>query len=476
MGMIKNSAEALLSIINDILDFSKVEAGKLRLEPTPFALREFLHDALQPLAFRAHTKKIELVWQAPCHLPDALIGDFGRLRQVLVNLVGNAIKFTDRGEVVISVESDTSISSDESNVGLHFAVSDTGVGIEPSRCQAIFEPFEQADGSTTRKYGGTGLGLTICARLVELMQGHIWVESTPGCGATFHFTCLLELDRSPQAVSDTRRSRCASPPPMRVLLAEDNAVNQRVAVLLLEKHGHCVTVANDGREAIDALRCASFDLVLMDVQMPTIDGLDATRQVRQLEQSTGSARVPIIAMTAHAMSGDRQRCLAAGMDGYVAKPIRADELFEQMWSVMRPPANLDDRADAEAASTVSDEAASAEVEVDWNRALAAMGGDESILREVADAFVTEAPTMLRALCDSLEKRDAVRFRQAAHTLKGAIGYFSKDRAYPIALDLEALGCASKLDEAPPLVDSLLRETDLVCRAVGQRFTSAKAPR
>ncbi len=467
LGMIKNSAESLLSIINDILDFSKVEAGKLRLEPTAFALRELLRDTLQPLSFRARTKQLNLTWHVEHDVPDALIGDFGRLRQILTNLVGNAIKFTDCGRVAVNVKVDDSCDQDNAKASLTFSVSDTGVGIEPGRCEAIFKPFEQADGSTTRKYGGTGLGLTISMRLVELMQGRIWLESQPGRGSTFYFSCVLDLSTEPQAAASyLPPTEFPSLPPLRVLLAEDNAVNQRLAVLLLEKYGHTVDVVGDGRDAIEACRREVYDLALMDVQMPTMDGLEATRQLRTLERATGRCRLPIIAMTAHAMPGDKQRCLSAGMDGYVAKPIRADELFQQISNTMY--LNSRDHGTPAVASTND-----GVFDLDWNRALEAMGGDEAILREVADTFVNSAPTMLQALSDSLAARDCERFRRAAHTLKGSIGYFTKDGAYPIAMGLETLGQTARLDEAHPLMQSLVHETNLVCHALGRRFASTR---
>jgi signal transduction histidine kinase/DNA-binding NarL/FixJ family response regulator len=466
LGMIKSSAEALLSIINDILDFSKVEAGKLRLEPTPFALRDLMCDTLRPLGFRARAKHLDLNWYIADDVPDDLVGDFGRLRQILTNLVGNAIKFTDHGNVSIGVEQDASDDIDATMTRLRFSVSDTGIGIPPDRCDAIFRPFEQADGSTTRKYGGTGLGLTISMRLVELMQGHMWLESQPGRGSTFYFTGVFEKNLHPQPASPKDIARdCPTLPTLRVLLAEDNAVNQRLAVLLLEKYGHWVHVVGDGSEAIEAFQQADYDLVLMDVQMPMMDGLEATQRLRDLERATNRARMPIIAMTAHAMPGDKQRCLTAGMDGYVAKPIRADELFQEIENTVR--SSLGAKAEVRPS-----DASQVVIDLDWPQVLEAMGGDEAILREVADAFVTSAPTMLQALSDSLAARDSERLRRAAHTLRGSIGYFTKEGAYPIAGDLETLARNSRLDEAHPLLHTLARETDMVCRALGRRLTSS----
>jgi signal transduction histidine kinase/DNA-binding response OmpR family regulator len=466
LGMVRTSADALVTIINDILDFSKIEAGKLKIDPVPFRLREGLAQAIKPMAVRAHQKGLELTWDIQSEVPEKVVTDPTRLRQVIVNLAGNAIKFTERGEVGIKVGVD---SREQDRAELHFRVRDTGIGIASDKQKVIFDAFSQADASTTRKFGGTGLGLTISARLVGMMGGRIWVESEPGKGSCFHFTvpvtvsetgtraqsltlaelagmrtlvvddnltnrrilgsmldswglepvvvssgaealealedarlaaqpfalaladvCIPEMDgftlveqirqravlggttimllTSAGQRGDAARCRqlgiaaylvkpveqselldailnalAAKPQPgersalvtrhslregvrrLQILLAEDNAVNQRLAFRLLEKRGHSVAVASNGREVLELLEKQGFDLVLMDVQMPEMDGLEATAAIRSQENG---AHIPIIAMTAHAIAGDRERCLAAGMDGYVSKPIRANELFE----------------------------------------------------------------------------------------------------------------------------------------------------
>jgi PAS domain S-box-containing protein len=470
LGMVKSSADSLLELINTILDFSKIEAGKLELESIEFNLRDTLAPTLKTLALRAHEKSLELNYQVRPDVPETLVGDPGVLRQIIVNLVGNAIKFTEHGEVNVRVERE---SEEERRACLHFRVQDTGIGIPVESQTRIFEAFAQADSSTTRRYGGTGLGLTISRRLVEMMGGRIWLESAPGKGSAFHFTVWLgkgdqtkqttpepaSLDglavlvvddnltnrrileemltawRMKPALAESARNamsslekalgagvpfplilvdanmpevdgfalveqirrnpglrgaiimmlssasqsgdvaRCrelgvaahltkpigqselldaillavggklqaaapASRPGthdplreplrgLRILLAEDNHVNQILAVRLLEKRGHHVQVANDGREALEKLKAADFDLVLMDVQMPVMGGFEATAAVREMEKSTGK-HIPIVALTAHAIKGDRERCLAAGMDGYIGKPIRPEELFEQI--------------------------------------------------------------------------------------------------------------------------------------------------
>jgi len=470
LGLVKSCAESLLSIINDVLDFSRIEAQKLELESIPFDLRESLGETMKALSFRAHQKGLELVYDVQPDVPEGLVGDPTRIRQIAVNLVGNAIKFTEHGEVVITVEQ-AAEPFDDGTVCLHFAVRDTGVGIPTEKQQKIFEAFSQADGSMARKYGGTGLGLAICVRLVEKMGGRIWLESEPGKGSTFHFTARLampktsparpaplppeqlrdlsvlvaddnytnrvvlhglltrwgmkptaveggkaalealriaksmgysfplvlldgqmpqmdgftaaeQIQRNPDLVGATimmltssghlgdaarcrelgisaylvkpirpaelldaiclivQKSAPKTPVPLvtrhilreirhrtRVLLVEDNPVNQKLAVALLEKRGFGVITAGNGKLALAALEREPFDLVLMDVQMPEMDGLEATSAIREGEKSTGR-HVPIIAMTAHALKGDQERCLAAGMDAYVSKPIRTSELFE----------------------------------------------------------------------------------------------------------------------------------------------------
>jgi PAS domain S-box-containing protein len=474
LGLVKLSAESLLTIINDILDFSKIEAGKLDLESIPFDLRESLGDTMRALSFRAHEKGLELVYEVQPDIPEALLGDPGRIRQIIVNLVGNAIKFTERGEVLVSVRQAEETSH---KVHLHFAIKDTGVGIPADTLQRIFEPFSQADGSMARKYGGTGLGLTICSKLVEMMNGHISVESEVGEGSIFHFTATLGIQDAPSPravpahleqlldlhvliVDDNFTNRCVlegmltrwgmrpvaveggraalqaievakstghpfslilldgQMPEMdgfalaeqmqkdptlvtqtimmltsaghvgdaarcrelrisaylvkpvrqtellnaicqvlnktansediplvtrhtlreqslraRVLLAEDNAVNQTLAVRLLEKRGYSVMVAGDGRSAVEAFENHPFDVVLMDIQMPGMDGFEATAAIREREKLTGG-HTPIIAMTAHALKGDQERCLSAGMDGYVSKPIRTSEFFAAIESML----------------------------------------------------------------------------------------------------------------------------------------------
>lgn len=330
---VKNCADSLLQILNDILDFSKIEARKLTLETASLDLSDTLLNATKMFSPRAHEKGLELVCEIMPDVPQWVTGDPLRLRQVILNLLANAVKFTERGEIRVRLQVD-SVDGDE--VCLHFVVSDSGIGIPEEKRSAIFEPFEQADGTTSRKYGGTGLGLAISAQLVQLMGGRIWIHSEIGVGSSVHFTAefrkaqpTLAQSSTPTAQATVAKRSCED---LCVLLAEDNAINQKLATRILEKWGHCVTVVGDGKSAVEALENGDFDLALMDVSMPEMDGLEATRAIRQREQATGR-HIPIVAMTAHAMQGDKERCLESGMDAYVSKPINAAELSEMIRSV-----------------------------------------------------------------------------------------------------------------------------------------------
>jgi two-component system sensor histidine kinase/response regulator len=340
LSAVQGSADNLLNLVNDILDYSKIEAGKMELVNSDFSLRESIGDCLSTLALRAHTKNLELAFEAKPDVRDYVVGDVRRLRQVIVNLVGNAIKFTEKGEVVVRVENANN-PSDAGNLDsnqladLHFSVIDTGIGMKPETVETVFHPFEQADSSTTRKYGGTGLGLAISRQLVELMDGEIWAESKYGQGSTFHFRIPFPPGVAPQPTRQPETVEShpaisengASDRQLRMLLAEDHPINQKFAVRAIEKHGHEVVVANNGVEAVDFWKNEPFDLVLMDVQMPEMDGLEATRKIRQLETERDDHTL-IIALTAHAMKGDEEKCLSAGMDGYITKPVKPKTLFE----------------------------------------------------------------------------------------------------------------------------------------------------
>ena len=332
LEMSNSSAQALLTIINDILDFSKIEAGRLELDPVSFNLFELLERTIKPLRLRALGKNLLLQLEIEPEVPERVHADPSRLQQVLINLLGNAIKFTESGAVTLRV---SARAGDKRDVQLHFAVHDTGMGVPLEKQKLIFDAFCQADGSTTRRFGGTGLGLSICSRLVDLMGGQILLDSVPGEGSCFHFRIWTPLAEPlpyekthPQATGNENRD---TPKRLHILLAEDNPVNQKLAIRIIEKRGHSVVAVNNGREAVEAIACERFDLVLMDVSMPEMDGLEATAVLRSKPEHN---RVPIIAMTAHALIGDREVCLRAGMDGYVSKPFKAEELFAAIAEVL----------------------------------------------------------------------------------------------------------------------------------------------
>jgi signal transduction histidine kinase/ActR/RegA family two-component response regulator len=346
---VRSSADALLTVINDILDFSKIEAGKLSVEDIPFDLPAMILDAQRPLALSAEQKQLRFHCAIDAAVPAYVIGDPGRLRQVLLNLLGNALKFTEQGEVELRVTAKVGVASaghfrpDGLPAGgtadLRFSIRDTGIGIAREKQSHVFQSFAQADGSTTRRFGGTGLGLSISSQLATLMGGHLWLESELGKGSTFHFDLSLPLAKHVAMAEVTPAAPViCSATGGHILLAEDNAVNQRLATVLLQRQGYRVSVAEDGQQALAALAANHFDAVLMDMQMPVMDGLEATREIRRREQAQGSHRIPIIAMTANAMQGDRQICLDAGMDDYVSKPIKTDELFGCLarWVGARP--------------------------------------------------------------------------------------------------------------------------------------------
>jgi PAS domain S-box-containing protein len=581
---VKSAAGNLLGIINDLLDFSKIEAGKLELDPAEFSLRAAVGDTLRTLALRAHRKGLELISQVHPDVPDALIGDAGRLRQVLLNLVGNAIKFTEQGEVVVQVEA-AGVPMSDGEVELQFTVSDTGIGIPSDKQETIFRAFEQEDSSTTRKYGGTGLGLTIAARLVDLMAGKITVESQPGRGSTFTFTArfarqshppepvaarppallhnlrvlivddnatnrhileewlrgwrldpaavgdgLTALDALWDAVTlgrpyavvlldarmpdtdglalaakirkraelsatriilltsgdrpgDVSRSRelridahllkpvqqdelletiyraisreggeaparprsaveaaqTSSPTaaPLRILVAEDNEFNVQLLEQLLRRRGHHVRLANNGREALAMTENGLFDLLLLDVNMPELDGFQVVRAVREREEISRE-HLPVIALTARSKKDDRDRCLAAGMDDYLSKPVQAADL----WAAIDRAAAVRPRAARPETSLL-----------DPRVLLAACGGDAGILEHICQALRTKLPDHLAEIRDASRSMDMLRLREAAHRLYGMVAAFST-AAGRVASDLEDHAARGQLDEAQRLVEQL----------------------
>jgi two-component system, sensor histidine kinase and response regulator len=610
MVALKDSAESLLGLINDILDFSKIEAGMLELVPSEFDLRETLGNTLRTLGVRAHQKGLELVGRVAPDVPETLVGDGPRLRQVVVNLVGNAIKFTERGEVLVQVEKE---ASGEKDVTLGFLVADTGIGIPSDKQAMVFEAFTQADVSTTREHGGTGLGLAIAARLVAMMGGRLTVESEPARGSRFRFrtrfalpppgaaravpaapprlrglrvlvvddnatnrrileemlvqwrmrptavgggrAALAELERAarrgrpyplvlldgnmpemdgfalaaemkrrprlagasimmltssarpgdrarclelgvaayltkPVKQSDLldtitgvlasrggsrvprrKTSRGARPRParpLRILVAEDNPVNQQVAVGMLERAGHTAVVASQGREALAALEREPFDVVLMDVQMPELDGLEATAAIRERERRDGG-HIPIVAVTAHAMKGDVEMCLAAGMDAYVAKPLRAPELFAAIESVLGGPPRAVPPAKAPRGI------------VDRERLLDRVGNDRKALAALVRVFLADYPKQLARIRRAVLARDPRALRHAAHALKGAVSNFAAPAATEAALRLQQIGERGEVTGARSASSLLEDELERVRKTLlglvpGARRGSAKGTR
>jgi signal transduction histidine kinase/ActR/RegA family two-component response regulator len=332
---VQGSAEALLTVINDILDFSKIEAGKLELDPIPFDLRGCVAEVTKVMAWQTRLKPVQLQSEVRPEVPARVVADPMRLRQVLVNLLGNALKFTERGSVTLTVESR---GGDDGDLVIEFAVRDTGIGIAPEKQRAIFQAFSQADGSMSRRFGGTGLGLTISTRLVGMMGGSISVESEPGKGSCFRFdmrATLPEPSESELPAASAPAAPGAQPArQLRVLLAEDHPVNRQLATKLLEREGHIVVTAENGREALQALTAGAFDVVLMDVQMPVMNGIEATEALRRSERGSGR-HIPVVALTANAMKGDKERYLKSGMDDYLSKPIRRNDLTATLQRAVR---------------------------------------------------------------------------------------------------------------------------------------------
>ncbi len=604
LGLVKSSAESLLMIVNDILDFSKIEAGRMELDHADFSLRETLDEAVTSVAVRAHQKGLELLCDVAADVPDALTGDAGRIRQVLINLLGNAIKFTERGEVMVTITND---GWGEGKALLHLAISDTGIGIPADKQAVVFEAFSQADGSTTRRFGGTGLGLTICAKLVALMGGRIWVDSVPGQGSTFHFTIevahqriqvarpaaaelvglavlvvddnstnrhifertllkwgmvptlvdggsaavaavraahdngqpfdivLLDVQMpgidgfataerlragagaiaptimmltSADSMGDAARCRAigvdcylvkpvrqaalrdamlrsinAAPAgpgaaradqtwarnrtPRRIRLAVDNLFNQRGAIGILQNAGHTVVLANNGREALAALSASAFDVVLMDMQMPEMGGAEAMGLIREGERTTGT-HLPIIALTAHAMKGDREKCLAAGADAYQPKPLSARHLLEEIDTITTP----------RVAPAIGANAAPVEARPNGRPAMlrsliASVGDDRDLQREVVTLFREEAPRQLEVLRTALATEDAYAVHVAAHTLRGSVATFGAGPLVDSLVEVERAARAGDLGaarnafiqaeaEAAWLMAELAQGDDLAC--------------
>jgi two-component system sensor histidine kinase/response regulator len=449
LSMVKVSAESLLTIINDILDFSKIEAGKLAINEEDFDLRETLDGIVRSLALRAKEKGLVLDCAVAGNIPRFIRADPVRVGQVVVNLIGNAIKFTHQGAVTAQVSLE---QVDAQGMQLLFEIRDTGIGIAPEKLAIIFESFSQADTSTTRKYGGTGLGLTISGRLAQMMGGQIRVESTPGQGSVFRFS--LRCGFADQAAAEKKASQVlladnsGEQRSGRILLAEDNPINQAVASNLLRQRGYDLTIANNGREAVERYREGHFDIVLMDVQMPEMSGFEATAALRAL-QAGGGPRIPIVAMTAHAMQGDEQKCLDMGMDAYISKPIHSAKLYALLDRYLlgaATPTAAPPAGPAPVPAPVSDAIGDTQI-FDRHTALENLGGDLDLLRQVATMFIENHTEQLLELEQKILGADALGLREVAHRLKGSLGAFAAHHAMDRAKALEMMGKAGELAQA-----------------------------
>ncbi len=416
----KESADILLALLNDLLDSAKIESGNLQLEAAPLRLRSILDQVTRVFSVRASERGLAFYCRTPEDIPDAVVGDKVRLRQVLFNLAGNAIKFTERGEVAVSVRVE---SRDSEEVQLEFSIRDTGIGIPRDGLDRIFKPFAQADASTARRFGGTGLGLSISANLVAMMGGRIWAESEPGQGSTFFFTVRLPLAKELPLEQEPSLDVPAPPAAvLRILLVEDNPANQKLATYILKERGHTVEVAGNGQQALRMIQDSRYDAILMDVQMPGMDGLETTAAIRALE--SGQTRVPIIAMTARAMQGDRERCVAQGMDGYLSKPIEAREMISQIESVVAgaAPAVCEPTAPTEPTGRTS------AVVFDFGVALKRCTGSKNVLAGMVQSFLDEVRNLLPKMREALAKNDLAEFGRLGHRLKGTIAYLGAEPA------------------------------------------------
>ncbi len=436
------SAESLMVIINDILDFSKIESRKLTLEQRPFSLRDVLKDTAETLRMAAAEKGLALEVDVPEDTPDALVGDALRLRQVLLNLIGNALKFTERGEIRLRV----GVASDLGDeVCLHFGVIDTGIGIPRDKQEVVFDAFSQADGSVARKHGGTGLGLSISTRLVEMMRGDIWVESEAGEGSTFRFTATFarhtgELPEVPS--SQPTATERASTGPLTVLIVEDDEVHRELLAATVKVAGHEVITTCNGHEALQELARRRVDIVLMDLQMPQVDGFKAANAIRTWERAAGG-HLPIIAMSASALGEDQERCRAAGMDRFITKPVLRDVLFSAIEELrgLEGPAQLPPELAGRPAF------------------LSGLGDDIELARKLVSIFLEQSPRLVAEIRSAIAAGDAASLRRSAHALKGTISNFPLGAARGVAAEMETFGYDGNIDAAREAFPVLEQEVE-----------------
>ena len=469
---IKDSADSLMLIINDILDFSKIESGKITLEKTPFNLQAVVENCLSVLLVRAEEKGLKIRLQVDSTVPACLVGDYGRLCQVLTNLVGNAIKFSKQGQISVEVGLASLVGDD---VTLQVRVADSGIGIAEEACQRIFNQFEQADGSTTRKFGGTGLGLAICKKLVKLMGGDISVESRLGVGSCFHFTVRFLLGSEellPAGRSSTPASGQLRQAPLDVLVADDVEINRAIVQAILEPHGYQVTCVENGLKALEVFKTKCFDVVLMDVQMPEMDGLQATRAIRDYEQAMGrNTPVPIVAMTAFAGNEDRQVCLDAGMNEYLTKPIKPDQLLQLLNEFCPLPiesvgAARGGNPSAAALNVSSAERDKAAPVFARNELLERLGGRSEMIPRFVDLFCKGVVPQMEGLEAALAAGDADGVRRHAHAIKGSAGNIAALRMHETATMIEKSANECDLTGAPKRFALLQEEYREFIEAVG----------
>lgn len=429
----KACADHLLELINDLFDYSKIEAGQLELENVDFSIEAAVREAVSPFAYKAEEKGISLIYEIAPDVPSVCLGDPTRFRQILVNLISNAVKFTERGQVSVKL---ARVSEQDGCAEMQATVRDSGIGIAPEQREAIFDVFRQGDDSTTREYGGSGLGLAICSQLARMMGGRLWVDSMYGRGSQFHFTVTLpvldEVCQVPQNALPVYPPACPERPAggLRILVAEDDFFNQKVVQKFLSKWGHHVVLVGNGEEAFKAVQTCRYDLVLMDIEMPVMDGLDATRAIRAAEESTDQ-RVPILALTAHAVSTIRERCLNSGMDEFVTKPIAPDVLRQAIARFIAPT------EPAETAETTAGSAHAAAARfVDRDQLMERVGHDHDAVVELIDMFVTSAPEYFDRLAETIRTDDCEQIATAAHALKGQVGFFTSRRPFESVRSIE----------------------------------------
>ncbi len=470
---VKSAGENLLHIINDILDFSKIEAKQLTLETIDFDLVDILNKTIKMLHLNAAKKGLNLQLETGPNLPRYVTGDPVRLKQILINLIGNAIKFTSEGAISLSVSNSSenpaiaTSSSDQKTLDIQFSVIDNGIGMTKEQQGRIFESFSQADSSTTRKYGGTGLGLAICKQLAELMGGGIWVESEPGQGSTFGFNILFGMG-DPEKVAEIRKEQTISVSdikPLRILLAEDNKMNIKLALTFLEKANHQVTVAMNGREAVEFLRKDHFDIVLMDVEMPEMDGLDAARAIRDGQSGDSNREIPIIAMTAHSLPEYREKVLKAGMNEFITKPINL-ALLNTVLGKVKPASPLKaDKNDSDIKAEANDNTDPAPLRFNKDKAIGKLGDDLELFEEFCQMFVDEIPEISQGLETAIAADDSEELRKKAHYLKGSAAMIGLEIISKFAADLEMSGKENCLTEVPELYASLSVELKLAAELI-----------